>query len=91
MAQKLNTGIRISIYVIITLALLGPFFFWKGGNKSEQEMAADAMYPRRYGGMSMDRQVYPGQYNQDTRMYQQNQVDIRSIGNPGYIVTGRIV
>jgi hypothetical protein len=75
----------------MALGMFGPFFFWKGGNKSEQELAADAMYPRRYGGMSMERPVYQNQYNQDPRMYPQNQGDVRSMGNPGYTVTGKIV
>lgn len=71
--------------------MFGPFFFWEGGNKSQQELAADAMYPRRYGGMAMSRPGYQDQYTQDPRMYPQNQPDVRSMNPPGYTVTGRIV
>jgi len=69
--------------------MFGPFIFWKGGSKPPQELAEDAMYPRRYGGMSPP--AYQQQYNSDPRINQQNLIDMRSMPAPGYVVTGRIV
>ena len=90
MADKLNTYLKRTLYVIIGLIMFGPLFFWKGGDKPPQEIMGDGMYPRRYGGMAMSRPPEQYQQQQDPRMYQQ-QMDMRHMNPPGYTVTGKIV
>lgn len=50
-----------------------PFFFWKGGQRTEQDVMNDYPYPKRIGGAYLNRDARKQLYNQQNQEIVQNQ------------------
>ena len=67
-----------------------PFFFWKGGKRTEQDVMNDYPYPKRIGGAYLNRDARKQLYNQQNQEIIQNQ-QYQPGNPPGVVVIGRVV
>jgi hypothetical protein len=60
----MNKFIKRSLMVLVGLLMFGPFLFWQGQPPSQSELIAEAGYPKRHGGMYLNRYGPNDQYSE---------------------------
>lgn len=88
---RFNRKLKYFLMAITALVMFGPFFFWKGGQvqPKDPDPIIDA-YPKRHGGMYLNRFGMRDQLNQVSQG-QHHPQPYQPMNPPGIIVTGQIV